>query len=321
MMEAILETVASLKPDNSMAMVAIMLLAGFSLLGWSLYANRSDRQGVKQRLRIEDAPKAAAKADEPKRAESIVSEATLSKAKEFYAKNDPESVARLRMKLVQAGFMSPSAVGYFLIARFALLALFAVGAFAWTNFSSHEASVASRWGFVIFAAGFGYFAPTLWLGQQARARLLEYRNGFPDFMDLMIVCADAGMSLEAAVERVSREITKTYPSLSENLMLVTIELRAGRQMEEALKALSERIGLDEVRSFATLLQQSKELGTSLSSALRVFSDEMRHKRMSLAEEKAHSLPAKMSVPVTMCILPVVMLVAVIPIIVQISGAD
>jgi tight adherence protein C len=321
MMDTILETLASLKPDNSIVLVAAMLLAGFSMLGWSLFANRSDRQGVKQRLRIDDAPKAAAKADEPKRAESIVSESTLNKAREFYAKNDPESVARLRMKLVQAGFMAPGAVGYFLVARFALLALFAVGAFAWTNFSSQEASAASRWGLVIFGAGFGYFAPTLWLGQQARTRLREYRNGFPDFMDLMIVCADAGMSLEAAVERVSREITKTYPSLSENLMLVTIELRAGRQMEEALKALSERIGLDEVRSFATLLQQSKELGTSLSAALRVFSDEMRHKRMSLAEEKAHSLPAKMSVPVTMCILPVVMLVAVIPIIVQISGAD
>jgi tight adherence protein C len=320
-MESILETLASLKPDNSIALVAVMLLAGFSLLGWSLHANRSDRQGVKQRLRIDDAPKAAAKADEPKRAESIVSESTLNKAKDFYAKNDPESVARLRMKLVQAGFMAPGAVGYFLVARFALLALFGVGAFAWTNFSSQEASAAGRWGFVIFGAALGYFAPSLWLGQQARTRLMEYRNGFPDFMDLMIVCADAGMSLEAAVERVSREITKTYPSLSENLMLVTIELRAGRQMEEALKALSERIGLDEVRSFATLLQQSKELGTSLSAALRVFSDEMRHKRMSLAEEKAHSLPAKMSVPVTMCILPVVMLVAVIPIIVQISGAD
>ena len=321
MMEAILETLAALKPDSSIVLVALMLLAGFSLLGWSLYSNRADRQGVKQRLRIDDAPKALSKTVEPKRAESIVSENTLNKAKEFYAKNDPESVARLRMKLVQAGFMAPGAVGYFLVARFALLALFAVGAFAWTNFSSQEASAASRWGLVIFGAGFGYFAPTLWLGQQARTRLREYRNGFPDFMDLMIVCADAGMSLEAAVERVSREIAKTYPSLSENLMLVTIELRAGRQMEEALKALSERIGLDEVRSFATLLQQSKELGTSLSAALRVFSDEMRHKRMSLAEEKAHSLPAKMSVPVTMCILPVVMLVAVIPIIVQISGAD
>ena len=86
---------------------------------------------------------------------------------------------------------------------------------------------------------------------------------------------------------------------------MSLELRAGRSLDDALKSLADRLSLDEVRSFATLLQQSKELGTSLSGALRVFSDEMRHKRMSLAEEKAHALPAKMSVPVTVCILPVV----------------
>ena len=88
-----------------------------------------------------------------------------------------------------------------------------------------------------------------------------------------------------------------------------------------MKALSDRLGLDEVRSFATLLQQSRELGTSLSGALRVFSDEMRHKRMSAAEEKAHALPAKMSVPVTMCILPVVLLVAVIPVIAKLTAGQ
>jgi tight adherence protein C len=251
----------------------------------------------------------------------VVSAATLNKARDFYAKNDPESVARLRMKLIQAGFMEPGAVGYFFVARFMLLAIFFLAAFAFANFWAQNSTLTSRGAFVLGSAAFGYFIPTLWLSRKAAGKLIEYRNGFPDFMDLMIVCADAGMSLEAAVERVSREIAKTYPSLSQNLMLVTIELRAGRQMEDALKALSERIGLDEVRSFATLLQQSKELGTSLSQALRVFSDEMRHKRMSLAEEKAHSLPAKMSVPVTMCILPVVMLIAIIPIIVKLSGAE
>ncbi len=321
-MQSFLDVLISFKPDHSVPIVIGMVVTGTTILVWSLVSTGVERSGLKRRLRV-DKPSVAVAPNqpEPKKSESVVSQSTLNKARDFYAKNDPESVARLRMKLIQAGFMDPSAVGYFFVVRFALLAIFAVGAFAWINLFSSEASVASRWGTVLFSAAFAYFLPTLWLGRQAKVKLTEYRHGFPDFMDLMIVCADAGMSLEAAVDRVSREITKTYPSLSENLMLVTIELRAGRQMEDALKALSERIGLDEVRSFATLLQQSKELGTSLSAALRVFSDEMRHKRMSLAEEKAHMLPAKMSVPVTMCILPVVLLIAVIPIIVQISGAE
>ena len=90
-------------------------------------------------------------------------------------------------------------------------------------------------------------------------------------------------------------------------------------MDDALKSLGDRLSLEEVRSFATLLQQSRELGTSLSGALRVFSDDMRNKRMSVAEEKAHALPAKMSVPVTVCILPVVILIAIIPVIVKYSA--
>jgi tight adherence protein C len=172
--------------------------------------------------------------------------------------------------------------------------------------------------FIGMSGGFGYFVPGLVLSRMVSAKMREYRNGFPDFMDLMIVCSDAGMSMEAGIERVSRELLATYPALAQNLQLVSIELRAGRPLDDALKSLADRLSLDDVRSFATLLQQSRELGTSLSGALRVFSDEMRHKRMSLAEEKAHALPAKMSVPVTVCILPVVMLIAVIPIIVKMT---
>jgi tight adherence protein C len=185
--------------------------------------------------------------------------------------------------------------------------------------SSSEAAPLNRWIFVGVTGILGYFLPGLVLAQKIKAKMREYRNGFPDFMDLMIVCSDAGMSMEAGVERVSKELQLTYPSLAENLQLVSLELRAGRSLDDALKALSDRLSLDEVRSFATLLQQSKELGTSLSGALRVFSDEMRHKRMSLAEEKAHALPAKMSVPVTVCILPVVLMIAIIPIIVQLTA--
>jgi tight adherence protein C len=321
-MDASSGPIASLMPHNPLSLVVGIIVIGIMMIAWSAYNGRAERSGVRRRLVLEGTLERGIKPDlAPERRESAVSVKALDKARNFYAKNDPESVVRLRMKLIQAGYMEPSAVGYFFVARFVLLAAFLLIAFTFISFWAEGSAASSRWAFVLGAAGAGYFLPTLWLSRKAKSQLTEYRNGFPDFMDLMIVCADAGMSLEAAVDRVSREIRKTYPALSQNLLLATIELRAGRQMEDALKALSERIGLDEVRSFATLLQQSKELGTSLSQALRVFSDEMRHKRMSFAEEKAHSLPAKMSIPVTMCILPVVMLVAVIPIIVQFSGAE
>ncbi|TGV75291.1 type II secretion system F family protein, partial [Mesorhizobium sp. M00.F.Ca.ET.149.01.1.1] len=249
-----------------------------------------------------------------------VREKAVKLAQEFYAKSDPENVARLRLKLIQAGYMEPRAVGTFFLIRFAALVGAAFGAFLVNHWAaSAESTMTSRWTFIILSGAGGYFLPGLVLTQKVREKMREYRNGFPDFMDLMIVCSDAGMSMEAGIERVSKELSRTYPSLSQNLILVSLELRAGRSLDDALKALADRLSLDEVRSFATLLQQSKELGTSLSGSLRVFSDEMRHKRMSLAEEKAHALPAKMSVPVTVCILPVVLMIAIIPIIVKLTA--
>ena len=135
-------------------------------------------------------------------------------------------------------------------------------------------------------------------------------------MDLLVVCADAGLAMEAALDRVGRELADSYPSLSSNLYMTTLEMRAGRTMSEALEQLADRLGLEEARSFATLLQQSEELGSSLTEALRVYSDDMRHKRMSIAEEKAYSLPAKLSVPLILCIFPVIIIVIMLPVYVQ-----
>jgi tight adherence protein C len=135
-------------------------------------------------------------------------------------------------------------------------------------------------------------------------------------MDLLVVCADAGLSMEAALDRVGRELSDSYPSLSANVYMTTLEMGAGRPLSEALEHFGDRLGLEEARSFATLLQQSEELGSSLTDALRVYSDDMRHKRMSRAEEKAHSLPARLSVPLMICIFPVILIVIMLPVYVR-----
>ena len=306
-------------PGAAPAIAAILLLGGGAAALWPSIRERGARGDIKRRLKVEDAVAREAKPDSAaKRNREAVQEKALKTAQEFYARSDPENVARLRLKLIQAGYLEPRAVGWYFLIRFAAFAGVALAALFVSLLYGQDASSFNRWSFVIGSGAFGYFAPGFVLNQKIRARMVEYRNGFPDFMDLMIVCSDAGMSMEAGIERVSRELMSTYPSLGENLRLVSIELRAGRGLDDALRSLGDRLSLDEVRSFATLLQQSKELGTSLSGALRVFSDEMRHKRMSLAEEKAHALPAKMSVPVTVCILPVVLMIAIIPIVVKIS---
>src|SRR4029077_9070100 len=148
------------------------------------------------------------------------------------------------------------------------------------------------------------------------ARTLQHRSGFPDFMDLLVVCADSGLSLEASFERVGREIGQGYPSLSANIHLTNLEVRAGRALKEALENFADRLALEEARAFATLINQSDELGSSISDALRVYSDDMRHKRLSRAEEKAYSPPAKLPVPMMVCIFPVLFVVILCPVIVR-----
>ena len=116
----------------------------------------------------------------------------------------------------------------------------------------------------------------------------------------------------ASLDRVGRELADSYPSLGANIHMTTLEIRAGRSLSEALEHFGDRLGLEEGRSFAMLVQQSEELGSSISDALRVYSDEMRHKRLSRAEEKAYSLPAKLSVPLVLCVFPVLVIVIMLP---------
>ena len=162
----------------------------------------------------------------------------------------------------------------------------------------------------------GYLAPTFYLDQIIKKKRQEHRSGFPDLMDLMVVCADAGLAMEASLDRIGRELSNSYPSLSANIHMANLEIRAGRTVTEALEHLGDRLGLEEARSFATLIQQSDELGSSISDALRVYSDDMRHKRLSRAEEKAYALPAKLSVPMMVCIFPVLFVVILCPVIVR-----
>src|SRR5262249_32714254 len=196
---------------------------------------------------------------------------------------------------VQAGIFDPQAVGFFFIARALLAVGFAACVFVVMPMVLPKAQSAF-WPMVGGAGLLGYLVPAFVIDRMISGRQQEYRAGFPDFMDLLVVCADAGLAMEGALERVGRELGNSYPALSANIHMANLEIRAGRTLTEALEHFGDRLGLDEVRAFATLIQQSSELGSSITDALRVYSDDMRHKRLSLAEEKAYALPTKLSLP-------------------------
>jgi tight adherence protein C len=237
-----------------------------------------------------------------------------------YTSVDSKDMKVLRQRLIRAGIYDPRGPAIFFLSRVVTAVGLAGAAFFLLPMIGVEGKT-SFWLFVMTAGLVGYLAPSFYLDRMIGKRRLEHRSGFPDFMDLLVVCADAGLSMEAALDRVARELGDSYPSLAANIHMGNLEIRAGRTMTEALEHLGDRLGLEEARSFSTLIQQSDELGSSIGDALRVYSDDMRHKRLSRAEEKAYSLPAKLSLPMMLCIFPTLFIVILLPVIVRMVTGD
>jgi tight adherence protein C len=223
-----------------------------------------------------------------------------------------EKNSSLRSKLALAGYNSPSATSLFTLIRlvllFALPGLFLLILYA----RGSHLSILSLY-FVCATLGLaGMYLPNFWLTLRASDRQREIVNGFPDCLDLMLVCVEAGLGLEAAFDRVGREIMNSHPRLAELLSAATLELRAGASREQALRDMAQRSQIDEIRSFTTLLIQSEKLGTSIGTTLRIYATEMRERRRMRAEEKAHRLPVLLSVPLVACMLPTMIGVLMLP---------
>jgi len=232
-----------------------------------------------------------------------------------YSSTNDEKMKVLRRRLIQAGIYDPRAVGYFFFVRLTLAVSLTVAVFLAHPLIALRSTTAF-WLFVIVAAIVGYVGPSVYIDRRITSRKLEHRAGFPDFMDLLVVCADAGLSMEAAFERIGREMGDSYPSLTANIHMTNLEIRAGRSLKDALERFADRLAIEEARAFAVLINQSIDLGSSITDALRVYSDDMRHKRLSLAEEKAYALPVKLSLPMMICIFPVLFVVILLPIFVR-----
>ena len=232
-----------------------------------------------------------------------------------YAATNGETTKVLRQRLIQAGIYDPRAVAVFFIGRAALAVALAGVVFLVLPFIT-DSTNSLRWLMMIAGGVAGYVGPSVYIDRRIGARTLQHRAGFPDFMDLLVVCADSGLSMEASLERVGRELGDSYPSLTANIHMTNLEVRAGRPLKDALERFANRLALEEARAFATLINQSIDLGSSITDALRVYSDDMRHQRLSAAEEKAYALPAKLSVPMMVCIFPVLFVVILLPVVVR-----
>lgn len=216
---------------------------------------------------------------------------------------DDEEADKARVALVQAGLRSRNAALKFQGAKGAL-ALILGGGFLVARFLIFtDMTVAMTCFGTVGLAAIGVYGPELWLSKRVKGRQLAVANELPDALDLLVVCVESGMGLDQAIERVSSELKTSGPIISSELKLLTLELRAGKARADALRSLSERVGLDDLSSLTSLLVQADVFGISVGRTLRVYSDAMRTKRSQRAEEKAAKLPVLLLLPLISFILP------------------
>jgi len=305
-----------LQDSNTMLMAFLVFLAA-GTLAFSVMAAVRVRGSVKrrtERILTDEERKANYSRSLQHSSRKTVAKLIESTTKHYGSAND-ENMKVLRRRLVQAGIYDPRGVAFFFIARTALAVGLAAAVFLLLPLVRPTGGT-FFWLMVMAGGVAGYVGPSVYIDKRISARKLEHRSGFQDFMDLLVVCADSGLSLEASFERVARELGPSYPSLTANIHLTNLEIRAGRPLKEALEHFADRLALEESRAFATLINQSIDLGSSITDAMRVYSDDMRHKRLSIAEEKAYALPAKLAVPMMVCIFPVLFVIILLPVIVR-----
>jgi tight adherence protein C len=225
---------------------------------------------------------------------------------------------QLRQNLVRAGYFRRDAINFYVLWRLVAAGLMPLIAYFTILIVAPNLSLTTTFIVVFICMGLGVIGPDAFVSRRQRLLSAEYRNIFPDFLDLLVVCVDAGLSLEAALDRVSPEMSKRDRSFGINLAIMNAEMRAGRSFVEALATLADRLMIAEAQSLLAILRQSAELGSDSAEALRVFGDELRDKRLLRAEEQANKLSVKMLVPLGLFIFPVVLLVVVLPIVVKMA---
>ncbi len=223
----------------------------------------------------------------------------------------------LREQLRLAGFDSPLAPRFYTLLRLVLVVTLPSLYVLTTLASGGIISFMQLYVVGSLLAIAGLYIPNLFVRVRAGRRKTALTNGFPDCLDLLLICVEAGLGLESALDRVAREMALSHPLVATLLATATLRLRAGATREEALRRLAEDAAITEIRSFSTLLIQSDKLGTSIGDTLRVYAAEMRERRRMRAEEKAHRLPVLLSIPLVACMLPTMIGVLMLPVVIRV----
>ena len=238
----------------------------------------------------------------------------LEKFATFLEPQSAEEMTASRMRMLRAGYRSKNAVRIFHFCQLVLgVGLLAIGTiYALVQSQTAPLTTNQMLMYTVLPGAIGYYIPKYWINKRLKERQAEIVSGFPDALDMMLVCVEAGQSLDQSIIRVAKESRAGYPALAEEFEIVAQEVKAGKERVSVLKDMSERVGISDVASFVTTLVQSATFGTSIAEALRIYSAEMRDKRVMRAEEKANTLPTKLTLGTMMFCLPPLLVILIGP---------
>ena len=238
----------------------------------------------------------------------------LERFAKFLEPQSKEELSAARLRMLRAGYTSKDAVRMYHAMQFVLAITFLIlgAAFALVKSINGELTTNTMLIYTLLPGIVGYYLPRYWVDKRVEKRKTEIIEGFPDALDLMLVCVEAGQSLDQSIIRVGKESRAGYPALAEEFEMVAQEVKAGKERIVVLKDMAERVGVPDVASFVTTLIQSATFGTSVADALRVYSADMRDKRIMRAEEKANMLPTKLTLGTMLFTVPPLLVILIGP---------
>jgi tight adherence protein C len=300
--------------------IPIAVFLAFSMGVWAvlgLLAERSKSAEVRLKRLLD--PRSAV-LSQVKRQEAVQAKLTAAANKlgQSLRPSDVQQLGKIRVKLMNAGFRHEQAIAVYFGVKLIGLLIGLAGAFPASVMRYGMAN--TTYVIAAVAGGLGFYLPDFFVGKRAKSRGMAIFLGLPDALDLMVVCVEAGLGLDAAMRRITTELAQSCPIICEEFAMANFQLQMGRPRKEVLRDLGIRTGVDDVRSLAAVIIQAEKFGSSISSALRVQSDAMRLRRRQLAEERAAQTSVKIMIPLIFFIFPGVFVVLVGPAVLRMISA-
>ncbi|MGE0885040.1 MAG: type II secretion system F family protein [Blastocatellales bacterium] len=248
---------------------------------------------------------------------SVIVERVAKPIAQFVPQPSPRNLRRLRRRLIQAGYYNENATTVYRAIRLTSMLLLPAIIFFFLTVIMRRPVDSSTIGLTVVGLCYGGFMPSFMLSRMITKRKAKITRALPDALDLMVVCVEAGLGLNAALHRVGREMELVESNLSEELAVTNREIRAGKPRDESLRNLGDRTGVDDVKSLVAMLVQTDRFGTSIADSLRVFADSMRTKRRQRAEEMVAKAAIKLIFPLLLFIFPALLIVLMGPALIKI----